>query len=54
MPSSEPSAHSSLPLLTQNFGIHVPLHFILSGFVQPAALQSNSDDVHVLYTERKE
>ena len=47
MPSSEPSAHSSPPSLTQLFGIHVPMHFSLSGFVQPAALQSNSDDVHV-------
>ena len=54
MPSSEPSAHSASPSLTQLFGIHVPMHFSLSGFVQPAALQSNSDDVHVLYTERKE
>ena len=56
MPSSEPSAHSSPPSLTQLFGIHVPMHFSLSGFVQPAALQSNSDDVHVLYTatDRKE
>ena len=54
MPSSEPSAHSASPSLTQLFGIHVPMHFLLSGLKQPAALQSNSDDVHVLYTERKE
>ena len=53
-PSSEPSAHSSPPSLTQLFGIHVPMHFAFSGFVQPAALQSNSNDVHVLYTNRKE
>ena len=54
MPSSEPSAHCSSPLLAQLFGIHVPLHFSLSGFVQPAALQSNSDDLHVLVPDRKE
>ena len=47
VPSSEPSAHSSSPSLAQLFGIHVPLQFLFSGFVQPAALQSNSDDVHV-------
>ena len=50
-PSSDPSAHSSFPLLTQVFGIHglwfmvIGLHFLLSGFVQPASLQSNSDDL---------
>ena len=47
VPSSEPSAHSSSPSLAQLFGIHVPLQFLFCGFVQPAALQSNSDDVHV-------
>ena len=46
-PSSDPSAHSSSPSLTQLFGMHVPLHFLLSGFVQPASLQSNSEDLHV-------
>ena len=47
VPSSDPSAHSSFPLLTQLFGIQVSLHFSLSGFVQPASKQSNSDDLHV-------
>ena len=47
VPSSEPSAHSSSPSLTHSFGIHVPLQFTEPGFVQPAALQSNSDGLHV-------
>jgi hypothetical protein len=46
VPSSEPSAQSSSPSLTKFFAIHVPLQFSPSGFVQPAALQLNSDDLH--------
>ena len=46
-PSSDPSAHCFLSSLTQLFGIHVSSHFSSSGFVQPASLQSNSDDLHV-------
>ena len=55
-PSSDPSAHSSSPSLTQTFGIQEPLHFLLSGFVQPASSQSNSDDLHapVLVPDRNE
>jgi hypothetical protein len=42
-PSSEPSAHSSFPLLTLCLGKHLP-HVHSSGLAHPATLQSKSDD----------
>ena len=36
--SSEPSAHSSRPLLTHCFGIHEPLQYLSSGLLQPSTL----------------